>query len=238
MTNALLNIDDLHVQYGSIKALHGVSLNIFPGELVSLIGANGAGKSTLLKSIVGLLPVSEGRIIFSGNNITNTPAYTLAERGLTLVPEGRGIFQHMDVLENLKMGAYSLQNKENIKNDLEHCFYLFPRLAERQKQLCGTLSGGEQQMVAIARALMSKPKLLLLDEPSMGLAPLLVKKIFEVIQTINHEGVSVLLVEQNANAALSLASRAYVMEHGKIILTGDSRQMMSNPMIKSSYLGG
>jgi branched-chain amino acid transport system ATP-binding protein len=237
MTSALLNISNLHVQYGSVKALRGVSLNILPGELVSLIGANGAGKSTLLKTIVGLLPASEGHIIFSEKDITNTPTHTLAEYGLTLVPEGRGIFPHMNVLENLIMGAYSRHEKETTK-DLEHCFSLFPRLAERQQQICGTLSGGEQQMVAIARALMSKPKLLLLDEPSMGLAPLLVQKIFEVIQTINREGVSVLLVEQNANAALSLASRAYVMERGEIVLAGDALQLMSNPAVKSSYLGG
>jgi branched-chain amino acid transport system ATP-binding protein len=238
MKQALLDIKNIHVQYGEIKVLHGVSLNVFPGELVSLIGANGAGKTTLLNSIVGLTSIHQGHIHFSNNEITNSPTHSLIALGLTLVPEGRGVFTHMSVLENLQMGAYHRNDMLNIKHDLEYNFNLFPRLAERQHQICGTMSGGEQQMVAIARALMSKPDLLLLDEPSMGLAPLLVKKIFDVIKKINQEGVSILLVEQNANVALSLAHRAYVMEHGEITMNGDAHELMYNPKVKTAYLGG
>jgi branched-chain amino acid transport system ATP-binding protein len=238
MKQALLDIQNIHVHYGAIKALRGVSLNIFPGELVSLIGANGAGKTTLLKSVVGLLPVNQGHILLSGQDITNKATHSHVSNGLTLVPEGRGIFAHMSVLENLQMGAYHRKDYANIKNDLEHSFSFFPHLADRRQQICGTMSGGEQQMVAIARAFMSKPNLLLLDEPSMGLAPLLVKKIFDVIKTINHEGVSILLIEQNANAALSLAKRAYVMEHGAITICGDAHELMNTPELKIAYLGG
>ncbi len=234
---SLLDIRDLEVSYGAIKALRKVSLKVMSGELVCLIGANGAGKSTLLKSIAGLLP-SKGTIQFSGQCIRSQPAHSLVAQGLALVPEGRGIFGEMSVLENLQMGAYHRHDKTGIKQDTEHAYSLFPRLAERQQQLAGTLSGGEQQMVAIARALMSKPRLLLLDEPSMGLAPLLVKKILEVIATINREGVSVLLVEQNANAALSLASRGYVMEHGEITLQDSAQNLLHNPAVKEAYLGG
>jgi len=233
----LIDIQDLHVHYGTIKAIRGVSLTINSGELVSLIGANGAGKTTLLKSIVGFLPIHKGKIIFSNKNITGNTIHSLAAQGLMLVPEGRGIFPHMSVLENLQMGAYHRNDTAAIQMDLDHVINLFPHLAERKKQVCGTMSGGEQQMVAIARALMSKPKLLLLDEPSMGLAPQLVQKIFEVIRAINCDGVSVLLVEQNANAALSLASRAYVMEHGEIILSGNASELAKNPAVKSAYLG-
>jgi len=235
---ALLAIKDLDVSYGSIQALRKVSLQVMPGELVSLIGANGAGKSTLLKSIAGLLPASSGEIFFAGEQIHKKPAHTLVAKGLALVPEGRGIFGDMSVMENLLMGAYHRDDKPAIQQGIEHAFALFPRLAERQHQMAGTLSGGEQQMVAIGRALMSKPTLLLLDEPSMGLAPLLVKKIFEVIETINREGVSVLLVEQNAHVALSLASRAYVMEHGEITLHDAASALLHNPAIKAAYLGG
>ena len=236
-SQALLDIRDLEVSYGAIKALRKVSLQVMSGELVCLIGANGAGKSTLLKSIAGLLP-SQGNIQFSGQCIRSQPAHSLVSQGLALVPEGRGIFGEMSVLENLQMGAYHRHDKTGIKQDIEHAYSLFPRLAERQQQQAGTLSGGEQQMVAIARALMSKPRLLLLDEPSMGLAPLLVKKILEVIATINREGVSVLLVEQNANAALSLASRGYVMEHGEITLQNSAQNLLHNPAVKEAYLGG
>jgi branched-chain amino acid transport system ATP-binding protein len=238
MKETLLDIKNIHVQYGTIKVLRDISLNVFPGELVSLIGANGAGKTTLLKSIVGLTPIHHGNITLSDQEITNNPTHTLVAHGLTMVPEGRGIFAHMSVLENLLMGAYHRNDSANIKQDLEHNFSLFPRLADRRHQICGTMSGGEQQMVAIARALMSKPSLLLLDEPSMGLAPLLVKKIFDILKKINQEGVSILLVEQNANAALSLAHRAYVMEHGEITMSGNAHQLMCNPEVITAYLGG
>lgn len=235
---ALLDVNDLAVNYGAIKALRKVSLQVMPGELVCLIGANGAGKSTLLKCIAGLLPSAGGTIHFDGKNLHNTPAHALPMQGLSLVPEGRGIFGDMSVLENLQMGAYHRHDKVGIQQDIDHAYHLFPRLAERRQQSAGTLSGGEQQMVAIARALMSKPRLLLLDEPSMGLAPLLVKKILDVIATINQEGVSVLLVEQNANAALTLATRGYVMEHGEITLHDNANNLLGNPAVQAAYLGG
>ena len=234
---ALLDVQDLHIAYGAIKAVRGVSLQVEPGELVCLIGANGAGKSTLLKSIAGLLSPHQGNIVFQQNNITHTQAHRLVSSGLALVPEGRGIFPDMSVRENLLMGAYYRNDKKAIQHDIDHAYTLFPRLAEREHQQAGTLSGGEQQMVAMARALLSKPTLLLLDEPSMGLAPLLVQKIFEVIKTINAEGVSVLLVEQNANAALVLASRGYVMEHGEIALHGSAASLLHDPAVREAYLG-
>lgn len=236
--DALLAVQAIDVSYGAIQALRQVSLHVMPGELVSLIGANGAGKSTLLKSIASLLKPTRGQILFSGENIEGAPAHSLASKGLALVPEGRGIFPEMTVLENLQMGAYSRSDKHAIQHDIEHAYSLFPRLAERRTQAAGTLSGGEQQMVAIARALMSKPRLLLLDEPGMGLAPILVQKIFEVIKTINREGVSVLLVEQNAQLALTLAQRGYVMEHGEITLHDAARALLNNPAVKAAYLGG
>jgi branched-chain amino acid transport system ATP-binding protein len=236
--DALLKLDQLHISYGAIHAVRQATLHVNPGELVCLIGANGAGKSTLLKCIAGLLQAREGQIHFAAENITRAPASSLVARGLALVPEGRGIFPGMTVRENLLMGAYTRQDKIAVKQDMEHALTLFPRLAEREQQQAGTLSGGEQQMVAMARALLSKPKLLLLDEPSMGLAPLLVQKIFDVIKTINAEGVSVLLVEQNAHAALSLASRGYVMEHGEIILAGPAKTLLHDPAVQAAYLGG
>jgi len=236
--NPLLDVQNLDVHYGAIHALRNASLQVYPGELVCLIGANGAGKTTLLKSVAGLLKSTGGSLRFAGGDITHAEAHTLPAQGLALAPEGRGIFPYMSVLENLQMGAYHRNDKEEIARDLTHALELFPRLAERRQQQAGTLSGGEQQMVAMARALLSKPRLLLLDEPSMGLAPLLVQKIFEVIQKINQEGVSVLLVEQNAFAALSLANRGYVMEHGEIILQGDAQQLLHDPAVKSAYLGG
>lgn len=235
--NPLLDAQDLHIAYGAIQAVRGASLHVQPGELVCLIGANGAGKSTFLKSISGLITSTQGQIHFNGSNITRAPAHSLVSRGLALVPEGRGIFPDMTVMENLLMGAYYRDDKNAIKQDINHAFALFPRLAERQQQQAGTLSGGEQQMVAMARALLSKPTLLLLDEPSMGLAPLLVQKIFDVIKTINSEGVSVLLVEQNAHAALALASRGYVMEHGEITLSGDANTLLHDPAVQAAYLG-
>lgn len=236
--NPLLDVQDLHIAYGAIQAVRGASLQVMQGELVCLIGANGAGKSTLLKSIVGLLTPKQGNILFNSDTITRAPAHSLVSRGLALVPEGRGIFPDMTVIENLLMGAYYRDDKHAIKQDIDHAFTLFPRLAERQQQQAGTLSGGEQQMVAMARALLSQPKLLLLDEPSMGLAPLLVQKIFDVIKTINSAGVSVLLVEQNAHAALGLASRGYVMEHGEITLSGNAADLLNDPAVQAAYLGG
>lgn len=240
MTQAdlLLDIEHLHAGYGNIEVLRHVSLQIRCGELVSLVGANGAGKSTLLKTLCGLLPVRRGRLQFAGSDITQAPTHSHAARGLVLVPEGRGIFPALTVLENLQMGAYHRDDKTEILQDLDHVFSLFPRLAERKTQSAGTLSGGEQQMVAIGRALMAKPRLLLLDEPSMGLAPILVQKIFEVIRQIHAEGVSVLLVEQNAHAALALADRGFVMEHGEIILQGSGKELLANPAVQAAYLGG
>lgn len=234
----LLDVRDIDVSYGAIQALRQVSLQVMPGELVALIGANGAGKSTLLKSVAGLLTPASGSVQFAGQAIHNQPAHAMVSRGLALVPEGRGIFTAMSVQENLLMGAYHRNDKAAIQHDMQHAFSLFPRLAERRQQAAGTLSGGEQQMVAIARALMSKPRLLLLDEPSMGLAPLLVKKIFEVLKAINQEGVSILLVEQNAHAALGLADRGYVMEHGEISLSDSGDALLHNPAVLEAYLGG
>lgn len=235
--NTILNIDQLSVYYGVINALRSVSLEVRQGELVCLIGANGAGKSTLLKSIMGLLNPARGNIFFMQQDITCQPTHQHAEQGLVLVPEGRGIFSAMTVLENLQMGAYHRADKTGIQQDLQRVFELFTRLAERRQQLAGTLSGGEQQMLAIGRALMSRPQLLLLDEPSMGLAPLLVQKIFDVVKKINRDGVSILLVEQNATAALGLADRAYVMEHGEISLQGEAQTLLHNPQVQSAYLG-
>jgi branched-chain amino acid transport system ATP-binding protein len=237
MNYPLLKIDALQVNYGSITALRDVSLSVFSGELVALIGANGAGKTTLLKSIMGLLPVTCGRVIYQSADITRSPTHRLSPQGLALVPEGRGVFTQMSVLDNLLMGAYHQSDAALIKQGVAQQFELFPRLSERQHQLAGTLSGGEQQMLAIARALMGRPTLLLLDEPSMGLAPLMVKKILDVIQAINREGVSVLLVEQNAHLALMLAGRAYVLEHGSITLQGNAQELLDSPAVKSAYLG-
>ena len=228
----------MHVSYGAINAVQGVNIHLAKGELVSLIGANGAGKSTTLKTIIGLLKPTQGEIFFQGESINHIPAYQLISRGLALVPEGRGIFPHLTVEENLKMGAYHRKDSQGIRRDLDHMYALFKRLLERKQQLAGTLSGGEQQMLAIARALMGRPSLLLLDEPSMGLAPLLVQKIFGVVKQIAADGVTILLVEQNARAALRLSQRAYVMEHGSIILTDSSDKLLSNPLVQSAYLGG
>ena len=234
---SLLQVNDLDVHYGLIQVLHQVSLEVQRGELVCLIGANGAGKSTLLKSIMGLVPPSRGQVFFNQQDITCCPTHRHSAQGLSLVPEGRGIFPAMTVRENLLMGAYCRRDTSNIPQELEHSFSLFPRLAERQQQLAGTLSGGEQQMLAIARALLAKPQLLLLDEPSMGLAPLLVQKIFDVIASIHQQGVSILLIEQNAHGALQLADRAYVMEHGRIVLQGNAAALANDPAIQSAYLG-
>ena len=235
----ILNVNDLNVYYGGIHAIKNISFQIKKGEIVSLIGANGAGKTSTLHAISGLVPIKSGEISLSGENVTNIDAYKLVSRGMAHVPEGRRIFTELTVLENLEMGAFTRNDTDQIKKDMEHMFSLFPRLAERKKQLAGTMSGGEQQMLAMARAFMSNRSLLLLDEPSMGLAPLLVQEIFNIIVRINkEENVTVLLVEQNANMALSIADRGYVLETGKIILEGTGKELLTNPEIKKAYLGG
>ena len=235
----ILNVNDLNVYYGGIHAIKSISFQIKKGEIVSLIGANGAGKTSTLHAISGLVPIKSGEISLNGENVTNIDAYKLVSRGMAHVPEGRRIFTELTVLENLEMGAFTRNDTEQIKKDMEHMFSLFPRLAERKKQLAGTMSGGEQQMLAMARALMSNPSLLLPDVPSMGIAPLLVQEIFNIIVRINkEENVTVLLVEQNANMALSIADRGYVLETGKIILEGTGKELLTNPEIKKAYLGG
>src|SRR5471032_830616 len=235
----MLEIKNLIVGYGTITALHGISLCVPNGKIVTLIGANGAGKTTTLKSISGLLKPRAGEIIYEGRNIASLPPHQIVARGISHVPEGRMIFANLTVLENLQLGAYLQKDKQIVRRELEHVFSLFPRLSEREKQIAGTLSGGEQQMLAIGRALMSKPRLLLLDEPSLGLAPLLVKTIFEKIVEINREqGLTILLVEQNANLALGISHFGYVLETGKIILQDDSAALRQNPQVKTAYLGG
>ena len=233
----LLELKQFAVSYGGIKAVKGVDLHVQRGELVCLIGANGAGKSTLLKALCGLLPAVHGSVLYDGHAITHQPAHIIARRGLALVPEGRGIFGRMSVAENLDMGAYTRNDHVEIKRDLERVFTLFPRLAERRMQKAGTLSGGEQQMLAMGRALMSRPRLLLLDEPSMGLAPLMVEKIFATIRTIAQDGVTILLVEQNAKRALEISQRGYVMESGTVTLTDAAEKLLSNPQVRHAYLG-
>ncbi|PLR86530.1 ABC transporter ATP-binding protein [Bacillus canaveralius] len=234
----MLKINDINVFYGNIQALKEVSLNIEPGEIVTLIGANGAGKSTLLKTISGLLKPKQGSIVFEGQSIAGKQAQMIVKRGLSHVPEGRRVFSNMTVEENLELGAYLRKDKDGIRKDFERVYDLFPRMYERRKQQAGTLSGGEQQMLAMGRALMAKPKLLLLDEPSMGLAPLLVKTIFKIIEEINQNGTTILLVEQNAHMALSIANRAYVIETGKVVLSGTAEELNSSDQIKMAYLGG
>lgn len=234
----MLQVEGIHVYYGNIHALKEVSLNIEQGEIVTLIGANGAGKSTLLKTISGLLKPKHGKIIYEGETISNKKAQAIVKKGISHVPEGRRIFANMSVEENLELGAFLRKDKKGIQEDFKKVYELFPRLYERRKQQGGTLSGGEQQMLAMGRALMARPKLLLLDEPSMGLAPLLVKTIFKIIEEINSTGTTILLVEQNANMALSVAHRAYVIETGKIVLSGTSEQLRSSEEVKTAYLGG
>ena len=233
----MLKIDKMNVYYGAIHALKGVSLQVEQGQIVTLIGANGAGKSTTLKTISGLLKPKTGSINFEGNNITGTPPQKVVEMGISQVPEGRRVFANLTVLENLELGAYIRKDKVEIQQDMEKVFKRFPRLLERRSQLAGTLSGGEQQMLAMGRALMSRPRLMLLDEPSMGLAPLLVRDIFEIIKEINKTGTTILLVEQNAHMALSVAHKAYVMETGKIVLSGDAKELAASEEIKKAYLG-
>ena len=234
---ALLAVNNINVYYGAIHAIKDVSFHVDEGEIVTLIGANGAGKSTTLQTVSGLLRSKTGSITFEDKNISNTAAHKLVTHGLAQVPEGRRIFLQMTVRENLEMGAFT-QPAANVERDIETVFEYFPRLKEREKQIAGTLSGGEQQMLAMGRALMSNPKLLMLDEPSMGLAPILVEQIFEIIQNLHKNGTTILLVEQNAQAALSIADRAYVLETGKIIMSGTGEELLKSPEIKKAYLGG
>jgi branched-chain amino acid transport system ATP-binding protein len=234
----MLKIEDLHVYYGGIHALKGINLTVAQGQIVALIGANGAGKSTTLNSISGIVRVESGTIEFVGKNITNAPSHDIVSMGLSQVPEGRKVFPAMTVNENLLMGAYSRRDGAGVAEDLERVFALFPRLKERRNQTAGTLSGGEQQMLAIGRGLMSRPKLLLLDEPSMGLAPLLVQEIFRIVKEINEQGTTILLVEQNANMALSIADYGYVLETGKTVIQGPARDLAMNEDVRAAYLGG
>lgn len=233
----MLKVTDLNVHYGAIHALQGVSFNLQEGEIVTLIGANGAGKSTLLNTISGLLPAVKGKVEYLDEDITNLEPQKIVRKGIVQVPEGRKIFAAMTVMENLEMGAFTVTDKKLIADKVEEMFAKFPILGKRFKQLGGTLSGGEQQMLAIARGLMASPRLILLDEPSMGLSPVLVEQIFDTIQSINHSGTSVILVEQNAQMALVIAHRAYVLETGKIVLEGDAQEVLQNPMVIEAYLG-
>src|ERR671912_691789 len=233
----LLEIENLHSYYGNIHALRGISLAVDEGEVVTLIGSNGAGKTTTLRSIHGILPPREGKIVFDGEEIQGMPAHDMIGKGISQSPEGRKIFFRMTVMENLEMGAYHRNDRAGIREDMDRVFDLFPRLQERVKQEAGTMSGGEQQMLAIGRALMSRPKLLLLDEPSMGLAPVLVERIFEIIREINKQGTTILLVEQNANVALEIATRGYVLETGAIVNSASATELREDPAVREAYLG-
>lgn len=235
--NIMLQMDSVHVHYGAIHALKGVSLKVGKGQIVTLIGANGAGKTSTLSAITNLVPKTSGKILFKGRDISHVATHRIVMNGIAMVPEGRRIFPNLSVMENLLMGAYSRRDLEAMKADLEWVFDLFPRLEERSKQLGGTLSGGEQQMLAVARGLMTRPELLMLDEPSLGLAPLLVKEVFEVIRRIRDEGVTILLVEQNAMAALKVADYAYVLETGRIVLEGTGSHLLKNDNVRKAYLG-
>ncbi|HKW81695.1 MAG TPA: ABC transporter ATP-binding protein [Casimicrobiaceae bacterium] len=237
MAAALLELKKLEVAYGGIQAVKGIDLVVRRGELVCLIGANGAGKTTTLKGITGLQPVKSGTVLYDGSDVTGRPAFQLVRKGLSMVPEGRGVFGGLTIEENLAMGAYSRRDQAAIRQDTDRVFGLFPRLKERRRQTAGTLSGGEQQMLAMARAIMSRPKLLLLDEPSMGLAPLMVQKVFETVLAIAAEGVTILLIEQNAKLALEVSHRGYVMESGNVTLSGSSRELLSDPKVRAAYLG-
>ncbi len=235
---ALLEVHDLEVNYGVIRAIKGISFEVNEGEIVTLIGANGAGKTTTMQSTVGLIPKKSGKVIFDGNDITKIPCHKVVHLGMTQVPEGRRIFQELTVYENLLMGAYSIKDKSSFKNDIDSVYERFPRLFERKNQVAGTLSGGEQQMLAMGRAIMSHPKLLMLDEPSMGLSPLLVDQVFEIIKQINKDGTTILLVEQNAGKSLAISDRAYVLENGEIVLSGTGKELSESEMVKKAYLGG
>lgn len=234
---ALLEVKNLEVSYGVIRALKSISFHVNEGEIVSLIGANGAGKTTTMQSIMGLIPIKSGSVVYDGKDITKTPGYKLIPLGMSQVPEGRRVFQELTVYENLLLGAYTKKDKAQIKADIDDICTMFPRLGERRKQVAGTLSGGEQQMLAMGRAMMSHPKLLMLDEPSMGLSPLLVDQVFDIIKDFHKQGVTVLLVEQNAKKALSIADRAYVLETGSITLEGKASELLDNDDIKKAYLG-
>ena len=233
----MLKVENLVVSYGGIEALKGISLEVPEGKIVTLIGANGAGKSTLLRSIIGLVKPGQGKISYEENDITGLNSQKIVQTGITLVPEGRRVFPNLTVLENLKIGAYLRNDKEGIEKDIRWIYDLFPRLEERSWQMAGTLSGGEQQMLAVGRALMSRPKVLMMDEPSLGLAPLVIKDIFKIIQEINNQGMTILLIEQNANMALKIADIAYVLETGRITMTGTGKELLENPEIKAAYLG-
>ena len=235
---ALLEVKNLEVYYGVICALKGISFEVNEGEIVSLIGANGAGKTTMMQSVVGLIPKKSGTVIFDGHDITKTPCHKIVQLGMTQVPEGRRIFQELSVYENLMMGAYTVKDQQKFKQDIEEIYQRFPRLAERRNQIAGTLSGGEQQMLAMSRALMIHPKLLMLDAPSMGLAPILVDQIFSIIKELNDAGTTILLVEQNANKALEIADRAYVLETGSISLSGTGIELSQSDEVRKAYLGG
>src|SRR5688572_8468621 len=237
MAQTLLKVSGLKVAYGGIQAVKGVDFEVREGELVSLIGSNGAGKTTTMKAITGTLPAGAGTIEFLGRNIKGRGAWDLVGEGLVMVPEGRGVFTRMTITENLQIGAYIRNDKAEIASDMERVFVTFPRLRERKDQLAGTMSGGEQQMLAMGRALMARPKVLLLDEPTMGLSPIMCDKIFEVVQTVAAQGVTILLVEQNANRALQLADRGYVMESGLITMTGDAKELLRDPRVRAAYLG-
>ncbi len=236
-SEAVLQVKGLKVAYGGIQAVKGVSFEVRQGELVSLIGANGAGKTTTLKAITGIQPVGDGDIVFMGKSVRGQGAWELVKQGLVMVPEGRGTFTRMTITENLQMGAFVRNDTQAIADDIEMVFGIFPRLKERRAQLAGTMSGGEQQMLAMGRALMARPKVLLLDEPSMGLSPIMVDKIFEVVADIHKRGTTVLLVEQNANRALGLADRGYVMESGEVTMSGDAKALLADPRVRAAYLG-
>jgi branched-chain amino acid transport system ATP-binding protein len=237
MSQTLLKVSGLKVAYGGIQAVKGVEFEVREGELVTLIGSNGAGKTTTMKAITGLLPLNAGEIDYLGQSIRGRGPWDLVKQGLAMVPEGRGVFTRMSITENLQMGAHIRRDKAGIAHDLERVFTTFPRLKERKDQLAGTMSGGEQQMLAMGRALMSRPRLLLMDEPSMGLSPIMVDKIFEVVREVHSQGVTILLVEQNASRALEIADRAYVMESGLFSMSGDARDMLSDPKVRAAYLG-
>ena len=235
---AMLEVKELNVYYGVIQALKGINFEVYEGEIVTLIGANGAGKTTAMHSIMGLIPVTSGTVTYMGQQINHVPPHKIVHMGMTQVPEGRRIFQELTVYENILLGAYIQKDKKAIREDIERVYEIFPRLEERKKQVAGTLSGGEQQMLAMGRALMSRPKLLMLDEPSMGLSPLFVDQVFEVIQRIHREGTTILLVEQNAGKSLAISDRAYVLENGKVAYSGTAKELSESDEIKKAYLGG
>ena len=235
---AMLEVKDLEVYYGVICALKGISFEVNQGEIVTLIGANGAGKTTTMQSVVGLIPARAGSVMFDGKDISKTPCHKIVHLGMTQVPEGRRIFQELTVYENLLMGAYSIKDQSGFKNDIEAIYTRFPRLAERRNQIAGTLSGGEQQMLAMGRAIMSHPKLLMLDEPSLGLSPLLVDQVFEIIKDINRDGTTILLVEQNAGKSLAISDRAYVLDNGHIVVSGIGKELAESELVQKAYLGG